>query len=190
MLINFFLNSILPAMRLELLSHISVKKLCWWSIMPIFIQFWILVILGGNSSYAINIFFVQKRVLRIMIGTGNRNSCRQLFKTLKILPLQSPYIYSLLCFVVNNTDSYQFITDIHNGNTRRSYNLKLYQPSARLTLYKKGTYYMGIRVFNSFPLYLKKLYNNCKCFKLTLKDFLCDHSTLWISVLIRDNILL
>jgi hypothetical protein len=28
--------------------------------------------LGGNSSYAINIFCVQKRVLRIMTGTGNK----------------------------------------------------------------------------------------------------------------------
>jgi hypothetical protein len=54
--------------------------------------------------------------------------------------------------------------------------LKLYQPSAHLTLYQKGTYYMGIRVFNSLPLYLKKQYNNCKCFKLALKDFLCNHS--------------
>jgi hypothetical protein len=63
------------------------------------------IILGGNSSYAINIFYVQKRVLRIMAGIGNRNSCRQLFITLRILPLQSQYIYSLLCFVVNNIDS-------------------------------------------------------------------------------------
>jgi hypothetical protein len=36
---------------------------------------------------------------------------------------------------------------------------------------------MDIRVFNSLPLYLKELYNNCKCFKLALKDFLCDHSS-------------
>jgi hypothetical protein len=35
---------------------------------------------------------------------------------------------------------------------------------------------MGIRVFNSLPLYLKQLYNNCKCFKLALKDFLCCYS--------------
>lgn len=53
------------------------------------------IIFWGNSSYATNIFCVQKRVLRIM--TGNRNSCRQLFKTRRILPLRCQYIYSLLC---------------------------------------------------------------------------------------------
>jgi hypothetical protein len=130
-----------------------------------------------------------------MTFTGNRNSCRQLFKTLRILPLQSQYIYSLLCFVVNNTDSYQFITDIHNRNTRLGYNLKLYQPSARLKLYQKGTYYMGIRVFNSLPLHLKELFNNCKCFKLALKDFLWDHSFYTLDEFFdyyknKDNILL
>jgi hypothetical protein len=35
---------------------------------------------------------------------------------------------------------------------------------------------MGIRVFNSLPLYLKELYKDCKCFKLASKYFLCDHS--------------
>jgi hypothetical protein len=60
------------------------------------------IIWGGNSSYAINIFCVQKKALRIMAGIGNRNSCKQLFKTLRIFPLQSQYIYPLLCFVVNN----------------------------------------------------------------------------------------
>jgi hypothetical protein len=34
------------------------------------------IIFWGNSSYAMSIFRVQKRVLRIMTGTGYRNSCR------------------------------------------------------------------------------------------------------------------
>jgi hypothetical protein len=35
---------------------------------------------------------------------------------------------------------------------------------------------MGIKVFNSLPLYLKQLHNNFKGFKLALKDFLYRHS--------------
>jgi hypothetical protein len=56
------------------------------------------IIFWGNSSYTINIFRLEKeKVIRIMTSTRNRNSCIQLFKTLKILHLQSQYIYSLLC---------------------------------------------------------------------------------------------
>jgi hypothetical protein len=118
--------------------------------------------------------------LFILTGTSNRKSCRQLFKTLRILPLQSQYVYSLLCLVANNMDLYQFISDIHNRNTRQGNNLNLYQPSAHLLLYQKGTYCMGIRVFNSLTLYLKQLYNNCKCFKLALKDFFVLSHILYI----------
>jgi hypothetical protein len=54
---------------------------------------------------------------------------------------------SLLCFGVNNMDSYQFITDIHNRNTGHCFNLNLYQPSAHLSLDQKGTYHMGIKEY-------------------------------------------
>jgi hypothetical protein len=35
---------------------------------------------------------------------------------------------------------------------------------------------MGIKLFNSRPPQLKQLYNDHKCFKLALKDFLYCHS--------------
>jgi hypothetical protein len=73
--------------------------------------------------------------------------------------LQSLYICSLSCFVVNNMDQYQFISEVHNRNTRQGVNVNRYQPSVHLSLYQKGTYYMGITLFNSLPLQLKLLHN-------------------------------
>ena len=43
------------------------------------------------------------------MGYGYRESCRELFKQLKILTLSSQYIFSLLLFVVNNRD--YFVSD-------------------------------------------------------------------------------
>jgi hypothetical protein len=130
------------------------------------------VIFWGNSSYAINVFRLQKRVVRIISGISNRNSCRQVFTTLKILPLLSIYIYSLLCFVVDNMDQYYFISDIHNRDTRQAFKLNLYLPTTHLSLYQKGSYYMGIKLFNILPSNLKQLYKEVKRFKLKLKEFL------------------
>jgi hypothetical protein len=45
---------------------------------------------------------MQKRVVRIIMGKRNWDSCRKLFKELRILPLQSQYILSLLLFVIQN----------------------------------------------------------------------------------------
>jgi hypothetical protein len=107
----------------------------------------------------------------------SRELCRVVLLTnflLKILPFQSQYIYSLLCFVVNNIDQYQFISEVHKRNMRQGSNL--YHPSAPLSLYQKGTNYMGIKLFNSLTPQLKHLYSDHKCFKLALKDFLYCHS--------------
>jgi len=35
----------------------------------------------------------------------------------------------------------------------------------QLSLYQTGTYYMGIKIFNSFPFHIKDLSHNIKQFK-------------------------
>ena len=50
------------------------------------------IIFWGNSSHSYIIFRIQKKAIRIMEGCGNRVSCRNLFKKLKILPLTSQYV--------------------------------------------------------------------------------------------------
>jgi len=49
------------------------------------------IIFWGNSAYSSNTFKIQKRIIRIIMNARNRDSCRQLFKNLKTLPLKSQY---------------------------------------------------------------------------------------------------
>jgi hypothetical protein len=44
-----------------------------------------------------------------------------------------------------------------------------------VSLYQRGSYCMGITIFNSLPLRLKQLYKDVKHFKSALKEFLCCH---------------
>jgi hypothetical protein len=60
----------------------------------------------------------QKRVLRILVGIGYRDSCRELFKELKILTLSTQYIFSLLLFVIQNRDHFASNSAYHDINTR------------------------------------------------------------------------
>ena len=46
-------------------------------------------ILGGNSSYSNTIFKLQKRYITINLGARARESCREYFRELNILQLQS-----------------------------------------------------------------------------------------------------
>jgi len=54
------------------------------------------------------------------MNARNRNSYCQLFKNLRILPLKSQYMFSLLLFAAKNRDTYESNSEIHNINTRFS----------------------------------------------------------------------
>ena len=109
-----------------------------------------------------------------MIGGGSRVSCRNLFRKLKILPVASQYIYSLMLFVVNNKKFFTSNSDKRFKGTRQS--LNFYQPKTNLTLFQKGVNYMGIKVFNTLPQYIKEISNNSREFETNLKRFLHAHS--------------
>ena len=57
------------------------------------------IILWGNSPHSIRVFKMQKRIIRIMTKSRCRDSCRQLFKKLGLLPLYSQYIFSLHTYI-------------------------------------------------------------------------------------------
>ena len=58
--------------------------------------------------------------------------------------------------------------NIHNYTTRQQTNFHL--PLANLTKYQKGIRYLGIKVFNKLPQYLKKEFDIPKKFKTVLKN--------------------
>ena len=91
------------------------------SIMSYGIIFWV------NSSHSSVIFKLQKRVIRIIIGSGYTESCRKMFMDLKIQPLSSQYIFSILFFVVNNWQYFTPNIIYHNNNTRQRNGLHLSQ---------------------------------------------------------------
>jgi hypothetical protein len=111
------------------------------------------IISWGNSSRCIQVFRMQKEAIRIIMGHGNKESCRNLFKELNILPLMSQYILSLLTFVSSNREQYFANSEIHNINTRHTSTRHL--PRAHLNIFQKGVYYSGIKIFNSLPRDIK-----------------------------------
>ena len=54
--------------------------------------------------------------------------------------------------------------------------LYLYIPQANLTIYQKGAYYSGIKIFNKLPSDIKNVNGNIKKLKAALKKFLSTNS--------------
>jgi hypothetical protein len=87
----YAIRSVKPYMLQETLRMIYFSYV--HSVMTYGIIFW------GNSAHNIHIFRLQKRIIRIVTNSRDRDSCRELFRKLKILSLQSKYIFSLLLFM-------------------------------------------------------------------------------------------
>jgi hypothetical protein len=68
---------------------------------------------------------------------------------LDILPFYSQYLFSLLISVIDNISQFKTNLELHDINTTNINNFHLSQP--RLTIYRNGVYYMGIKAFNHLP---------------------------------------
>jgi hypothetical protein len=89
----YAIRSIKPFMSTDVLRSTYFSYV--HSIISYRILFW------GNSSHSEVIFKIQKRMVRLIMNSGKKASCRQLFRELNIL--------SILIFVAKNKD--QFISN-------------------------------------------------------------------------------
>jgi hypothetical protein len=117
-----------------------------------------------------------KKVIRIMSNIRSRDSCRDMFKEWKMLPFYSQYVYSLLTFVLNNSELFITNSMISNINTRQK-KTNLHLPLSRLKFTTGGVHYMGSKVFDRLPLYTKSLFltKKYKC-RSTVKDYQLTNS--------------
>jgi hypothetical protein len=138
------------------------------SIVSYGITFW------GNSSHSEEVFKVQKRIIRIIMNLSKNASFRQTFRDLNILPVPSQCIISVLLFLAKNKDQFMTNSQMHKISTRQTFDL--YIPTANLTIYQKGVYYQGIKIYNHLPKTIKDLSGDKNKFKLTLKRHLLHNS--------------
>jgi hypothetical protein len=148
----------LKMVYLSIFHSITLYGMMFWSI----------------STYSKIIFKIQKRVVRIITNSSNKDSCWDLFEKLNILPLQFQYLLTLLMFVVKNKELFKMNSDVHNFSTRSNHDLHL--PMANLTVFQNGVWYSGIKVYDHLPANIKQLSNNKSQFKMGLKRFIFKSS--------------
>ena len=69
---------------------------------------------------------------------------------------------------------YEIVCILWIVNTRNK--SSLHQPPSKLSVYQRGAYCTGIRVFNSLPPQIKEVSHKRQQFKRILKEFLYTHS--------------
>jgi len=157
------IRSVKPFMSLE------AVRLIYFSYVHTIISYGI--IWGGDSSHRKIIFKIQRRIISVIMHSGRSYSCRELFKNLKSY-LSNLSIYFLYCCLLLRTENCLDLILMYITLMQR-YNSDLHLPIANLTVFQKGVFYFGIRIFNKLPSAIKDLSQDVKQFKLDLKGFFC-----------------
>jgi hypothetical protein len=147
-----------------LLSLNSLKIIChafFNSVIKYGLIFW------ETSTRSSDMFKLQKRMIKILMEARPRVSCRNIFKTLNILPLASQYILSLALFMVTNKSLFKPSSEMHNFNTRNNSNF--FQAMTHSTTFHKSPVYAGINLYNHLPPNIKDLACDTKIFKKSIK---------------------
>jgi hypothetical protein len=79
-----------------------------------------------------------------------------------------------MLFVVRNTHLYITNQETREVNTRHNTDFNF--PTVRLTAFKDGAYFMGMKIFNHRPTDIKILLNRIELFKPALKKYLLRQS--------------
>jgi hypothetical protein len=133
---------------------------------------YVLTLWGGDPE-SIRIFWLQKKVLRLIVRMGRRASFMNLFKNLNILPLPCLYISEVACCIKSNMDKMKYNGEIHDHCTCQK--LDLPTQFCRTTLLKNSGANVGIKLYNKLPNTIKWL-DKIQEFKRRLKYFLLQHT--------------
>jgi hypothetical protein len=101
------------------------------------------IIFWGHTTPSIRAFRLQKRIVRITMGSRTKDSCRKWFTKLEVLPLPSLFIFSLLRFVIKNKEFFTTNKETHNYGTRQF--TDPHYPSVNLKKFQTGVHYMGVK---------------------------------------------
>ena len=134
---HFMSQGTLGTIFFSYFHYILLYRIIWW----------------GNSAYSSDIFKIKKRVIRIIMNAKNRDSCHQLCENLKILPLKSRHIFSLLLLVAINRDLYELNSEIHNIST--IFSSDVHTATANLKTFKKFSFILGSKFLISLLLATK-----------------------------------
>lgn len=130
-----------------------------------------ILIWGGTTELDV-IFKLQKKAVRILSGAHYLDTCKPLFRNLKILTIPSAYILASLLYIHNNQEQFTVNSDFHSYNTRRGNDLTI--PYHRVNKSQHSTNHLGIKLYNKLPNEIR-MYTETK-FKKIIKDILIKHA--------------
>lgn len=107
---------------------------------------------GCETQRTLFLFRLQKKAIRIVFSLQKRESCKDTFRSFRILTFPSIYILETLSFTKNNMSSFNTSVN-HRYSLRNTSNLTI--PRHSTSFFQKHFHYNAVKLFNNLPLPLQ-----------------------------------
>uniref|UniRef100_A0A1B6LLW5 Reverse transcriptase domain-containing protein n=1 Tax=Graphocephala atropunctata TaxID=36148 RepID=A0A1B6LLW5_9HEMI len=161
-------SGIFVVRRIKWIAGQEAAKAAYYALVESHIRYG-LAVWGGTSQQNLErILILQKKAIRTLANLTPTESCRDAFKSLRILTVIALYIHSVVVYI----DQAELTRgeNIHSYNTRRAADYLL--PAHHTTQYSRKPSYIGRKVFNSLPQNLKTIKG--QQLKQQLQDWLME----------------
>lgn len=159
--------------RMTNISDTATAKVAYHAIFESHLRYGITIWGGTSNKNLTRILIIQKKAIRTLGSLKPRDSCREMFKHLKIFTVINLYIFETISYLhIKTPESARTGLQNHNYNTRHATNYSL--PIHRLSATEKRPAYMGAKMWNVLPDMLKRV-NNKQKFQKQLRSWLQDH---------------
>lgn len=171
-----------PLHRLTKMAPRSTALTAYFGHIQSIIKYGLLI--WGNSTDIGKVFVAQKKCIRAICGAGPMETCRPLFKELRVLPLPCLYIMEVARFVKDHWSLFKKQSDMCM-RTLRYPNRLVTDVVPRSTRYKRNCIYMCITVYNKIPESIKMLSGNQ--FRKVLYNWLTNKNYYSINDFLHDR---
>uniref|UniRef100_A0A1B6L9B6 Uncharacterized protein n=1 Tax=Graphocephala atropunctata TaxID=36148 RepID=A0A1B6L9B6_9HEMI len=161
-------TSIYVIKQIKSISGDDTAKTAYYSIFETHVRYGIVVWGGSSGANLQRTLILQKKCIRVLAGLQYLESCKEAFKSLKILTVIALYIREAVMYVDGEDLPRQ--SDVHKHNTRHAAHYNL--PSHHLSLYQKKPSYSGRKLYNHLPQDLQT--KTGKALKTALTKWLLD----------------
>lgn len=116
------------------------------------------IICWGRAVDVGRVLIGQKRILRAVFGLSQMETCRDIFRSNKIMTVVSIYVFKILTYIYDNKKKFEKRSDIHDHYTRSNNLIQL--EKINHIYYKKSPDYAGCSLYNGLPERIRNLGRN------------------------------
>lgn len=129
------------------------------------------LVIWGNSAKINDILILQKKAIRVISKVQPIDHCKPLFKKLKLQTVINLYIFDSTSYILKNSPSLIYSSNIHSYNTRNKNNIAI--DHCRLNKSQNSHIFISQKIYNK----LKNLINkySIPIFKIKFYNWLLDN---------------